>query len=486
MKIVGCDFRPGGTRPKPSAVVRRPSLPSSSWTFKAVGEVLDSRGRKALIPAFFVALPAILFYAILFRKAINVPFMDDYEALLDFLNRMTELQSGSAKASYFLASQFNEYKLFFAHGVAWLQLALCGHVYIKLLCAVGNGFVLLLAVLLWKMFLPDYKNLTHRLAFFIPVSWLLFQLQYAQTLNWAMPSLQNLPVLFFSLGAIYLLVRPGQGPFCGSLVCFVLAVASSGNGFLLIPIGVLILVSAHRYVHVVCWLAISAGCIAAYAYRYNVLSSQSRLQHSVFSTVIRPRPLYVIAFIGNAAAFPGRFHVILGLFVGLLLCVFFFVIARRGYVRKNPLVSYCILFLLLTAVGVAGLRSDLGLAQSLDSRYGIYSALFLIFAWFAIVEEFVQHEDVPLLHNHNLLVAIAGAVLFALSMDGVGWLNLESRNRWIIVGMAAFEHPVSRESSIGPILPYPNQNARLDELDRRAPAILRQSTKLGIYKPPAY
>jgi hypothetical protein len=110
MKIVGCDFRPGGTRPKPSAVVRRPSLPSSSWTFKAVGEVLDSRGRKALIPAFFVALPAILFYAILFRKAINVPFMDDYEALLDFLNRMTELQSGSAKASYFLASQFNEYK----------------------------------------------------------------------------------------------------------------------------------------------------------------------------------------------------------------------------------------------------------------------------------------------------------------------------------------------------------------------------------------
>ena len=73
-----------------------------------------------------MALPAVLFYAILFREAINVPLLDDYEALLDFLNRMAELKSVSARASYFLASQFNEYKLFFGHGVAWLQLAISG------------------------------------------------------------------------------------------------------------------------------------------------------------------------------------------------------------------------------------------------------------------------------------------------------------------------------------------------------------------------
>lgn len=454
-------------------------------------QVLPRLPRKAVIAAAFVALPAILFYGILFRQAINVPFLDDYEALLDFLNQVTELKSPSAKGSYFLASQFNEYKLFFGHGVAWLQFALCGRVDIRLLCALGNGFVLLLAVLLWKMFLPNHKDLTYRLAFFIPVSWLLFQLQYAETLNWAMPSLQNLPVLFFSLGGIYLLVRPGREAFCGSLACFVLAVASSGNGFLLIPVGVLILVLARRYVRVVCWLAVSAGCVAAYAYRYNVMSSQSRLHQSVLTTVIRPRPLYVIAFIGNAAAFPVQaryplLDVSLSLFLGLLLCAFFVVIARRGYVRRDPLISYCILFLLLTAVGVAGLRSDLGLVQSLGSRYAIYSALFLIFAWFVIVEEFLQHEKAPLRHNHILLVAIAGAVLFSLTMDALGWLALAERNRRTILGMASYEHPVSPESGSGPIIPFPNQNARSDELDRRAPVILRQSIKLGIYKPPAY
>jgi hypothetical protein len=454
-------------------------------------QVLPRFPRKALIPAVFVALPAILFFAILFRQAINVPLLDDYEALLDFLNQVTELKSLSAKASYFLASQFNEYKLFFGHGVAWLQLALYGRIDIRLLCALGNGFILLLAVLLWKMFLPNHKNLTYRMAFFIPVSWLLFQLQFAETLNWAMPSLQNLPILFFALGAIYLLLRPGRGAFCGSLVCFILAVASSGNGFLLIPIGVLILMLARRYARVVCWLAVSAGCVAAYAYHYNVMSSQSRLNHSVLSTVIRPRPLYVLAFIGNAAAFPveGRYPLLdisLSLFLGLLLCAFFVAIARTGYIRRNPLVSCCILFLLLTAVGVAGLRSDLGVAQSLGSRYGIYSALFLIFAWFVIVEEFLQHEKVPLRHNHILLVAIAGAVVFSLTMDALGWLTLAERNRRIIVGIASYEHPVSAESNIGPILRFPNQGARMDELDQRAPVILRQSAKLGIYKPPAY
>jgi hypothetical protein len=241
----------------------------------------------------------------------------------------------------------------------------------------------------------------------------------------------------------------------------------------------------------VCWLAISTACVAAYAYRFNMMSSQSRLNHSVLSTVLRPRPVYVIGFIGNAAAFPigARYlslDIVLSLFLGLLLCAFFVAMGKRGYVRRNPMVSYCILFLLLTAIGVAGLRSDLGLSQSLGSRYAIYSALFLIFAWFVIVEEFLQHSNVPLLHNHILLAAIAGAVLFSLSMDGMGWRSLAGRDRRIILGMASYEHPVSPNSSIGPILPFPDQGPRMDDLDRRAPVILRQSTKLGIYKPPAY
>jgi hypothetical protein len=417
---------------------------------------------------------------------------DDYEALLDFLNHMAVLKSAPARTSYFLAAQLNEYKLFFAHAVAWLQFAFFGHTDLRVLAAIGNGSILLLAILLWMMFLPDDKNLAQRMAFFIPVSCLLFQLGYAATLNWAMPSLQNLPVLVFSLGTIYLLVQGSRRAFWGALIGLVLAVGASGNGLLVIPIGAFILALGRYYTRIVSWLIISAGCVGAYAYRYNLMSSQSRFHHSVLETVLRPRPLYVIAFIGNAAAFPallGRYHpleVLSALFLGLLLCVYFFVLARRGYPRRNPTVSYCVLFLLLTAVGVAGIRSELGIGQSLESRYVIYSALFLIFAWFSIVEEILQHQNLPLRRNRIFSVAVVGAVLFCLVMDFWGWRSLEQRNRTIVFGMATYEHSVSSGATVGPILPFPGQGARSDELEREAPLILRESARLGIYRPPRF
>ena len=451
-------------------------------------QALPSLRLKALLSAIAVALPAVLLYSILLSQASDLPIYDDYRLLLGFVNEMVGINTLSAKASYFLGAQHNEYKLFFAHGLVWLQFVALGHLNMKLLCAIGNGFVLFLGILLWKMFLPKYKNIASQLVYFIPVSWLLFQLQYIETLNWATGSMQNLPVLFFSLGAIYLLVQATNREYFGALVFLVLAIASSGNGLLVIPIGVLILALDRRYGHLLPWLVVSAGCLAAYAYRYNIMSSQSPVHPSILSAVTGLRPLFVIAFIGNAAAFPIRagflgVSALLCPFLGIVLCTFFFYLVRRGYCRRNPLVCYCVLLLLLTAAGAAGLRSELGLMQSLTSRYGIYSALLLIFAWFAIVEEFLLNEGTTR-RNNILTSAIAFAVAFSVIMDVGGWHYSVVRNHELIRGMAVFEHPVSPESTAGPVLPLPNQPASSDLIDLQARAILIQSIELGVYRPP--
>src|SRR5690242_20633334 len=190
---------------------------------------------------FFIAAPAIIFYSILFRQLVGVPIADDYYALLDFSNHMRETPNLLAKAHYFLISQYNQYKLFFEHALFWIQLELLGHLDLKVLCILGDSFVLCLAILLWKMFLPRAIDLRGRLMFFVPIPWLLFQLQYAQTLNFSMGALQNLPVLLFSFAAIYFLLRGTRWTFCCALACLVLAVSSSGNGLLMIPIGMLII-----------------------------------------------------------------------------------------------------------------------------------------------------------------------------------------------------------------------------------------------------
>jgi hypothetical protein len=335
------------------------------------------------------------------------------------------------------------------------------------------------------MFLPNCKDLNTRMAYFIPVSWLLFQLQYWQTLDWAMTGIQNIGVLVFSLGAIYLLVRGQRWAFCCALVSLILAVSSSGNGLIVIPIGVLILALARRYARIAAWLVVSAGCIAAYAYRYNVMVSATHPHSSVISSFHPLSPLYVIGFIGSTGSFPFKAGCFL---VGSAVCIFFAYMARRGYVRKNPQVSYCVLFLLLTAIGVAGLRSNFGVGQALASRYTIYSALFLIFAWFAIAEEFLQNRRASLFHNDIFLCAVIAVVPFSLWMDFGGWLQIERRDHALIQAMAAFEHPVASESMAGPAPPIslPEGKAASEAYSVRTRAIVTESIKLGIYRPPPY
>ena len=448
-------------------------------------EVRQGLRPKTLGAAFVVVLPAVIFYSILFRQVVNLPFLDDYDAVLGFLNNMAELRGVSEKFLFFLTARHNEYKLFFADGLVWLQAALLGRVNFKILCAMGNGFVLLLAILLWKMFLPGYKDLTAKLILFLPATLLIFQLQYVETLNWADPSLQYLPALVFSLGAIYFLMGMTRPAFCSAVVGLVMAVASSGNGLLIVPIGAVILAQRGQYKRMAGWLVVSAGCVAAYAYRYDFMSSQSPSHHSLFATLVHARPLYLLTLIGNATAPPffGRVLLVSELYcpvLALALCAFYIAMVQRGYFRRNAMVGYCVLFLLLTELGITGLRSELGILESLSSRYGMYSLLILIFAWFAIVEEYLLPAN-GTVRKRAVAGVIAVAILFSAGMDVLGWRYLADRDSALIQGMTAFEH-----SSAGPVLPMAGQSTSMDEFDQRARAVLQESMRLGIYRPPEY
>jgi hypothetical protein len=446
----------------------------------------DGKLRTKTVAAALVALPAVLFYAVLFRQSINLPDEDDYDAILAFLNKLAQLQSFPAKITFYLTTQHNEYKIFFEHGLVWALAAVFGHVDFRLLCAIGNGFVLLLGILLWKMFLPEHKDTFTRLMLFVPASWILFQLQYVELMDWAMPSLQHLPSLFFSLSAIYLLVRTTAWSYYGATACLILGIASSGNALLLVPIGALILLRRRSYARMTGWLVVSAVCIAAYAYHYSFTPDQNS-HHSIFWKMAHARPTGMLVFIGNAIAVPRRWDfflwsVRLSAVAGLVLCIFFAFLTWKGYFRRNPTVGYCVLFLLLTAVGVAGIRTG-GARQEAMSRYGIHSALFLIFAWFAVVEEFRLHAG-NRLRGWLLAGAVAVAMLFSVGMDVMGWRYLVARNRELISGMTAFERTASSETRVGPVLPVPNQPAWLEELEGRAAQILTESIRLGIYTPP--
>jgi hypothetical protein len=454
----------------------------SSQAQHATGRVAPLR---LALPLFFVALPAILFYAILTRDLVNIPFYDEYTAALDFLNHLATINGTFARAGYFQAAQTNEYKLLLYHAFIWLEFSLTGHMDFAILSIVGNGFVLVLGIVLWFMFLPGHKDLAARITFFIPISWLLFQLQYWENLDWATAVNQHIAVLPLVFGAIYLLLRSGRGAFSFALLLLILSVAADANGVLLFPIGATILILGRHSKRLGAWLLTSAACVAFYAYHYTPRHEPPLINQAVATNPHRFNPAYVLAFMGSGVSFP---FFAASLVLGTLLCLFFGYLVRRGYVRRNPVVSWCLLFLLITAVGVAVLRSGFGIAQAAASRYTIYSALFLIFAWFAIVEEFLQNKPASLFKNDILLCAVLLSISWSLSMDFLGGLQLGRRSHALTIAMRDYVHPASPGSQTGPSPPLLGLDVKTDPVteafNQKVRPILDESIKLGVYHPP--
>jgi len=429
-----------------------------------------------------IALPIAIVYFILLTHIVNIPMADDYDALLNFSIHLRNAPKLSDKLHYFLSSQHGEYKLFLVHALLWLELHLLGHIDLKLLSVIGNSFILLLGILLWQMLLPRHQGLATRMAFFVPVSWLLFQLQYAQTLNFATAGIQNLAVLVFSLAAIYFLHCANRRAFLAAVACLVLAISASGNGLLLVPIGLMILVLNRRYRGVAVWAAVSAICIAAYLYGYDSHLWLARSPAPVPALAQLLRPIYTIGFIGSAGAYPIR----AGSFVlGVAVCVFYFYMVKRGYFHRNPAIGYSVLFLFLSAVLATGFRSNFGIGSSTASRYTIYSTLLLIFGWLIIVEEWLITKTQSALRNRILVIATAGAILFSVAMDVWGFRYLRNRNRNLVTGMRLYQHSASRLSTVGPSFPAPRSKEE-QAYNLWTRDLLSESSKLGIYRLPPY
>ena len=101
------------------------------------------------LPAILITIPVVLFTSAALRWIENIPYWDDYPTLLRFTNTIVQRHGIAAKFLYFLAAQDNEYKLFFAHGVAWVEAALTGRVNLVYISLLGDSAVFLIALILW-------------------------------------------------------------------------------------------------------------------------------------------------------------------------------------------------------------------------------------------------------------------------------------------------------------------------------------------------
>jgi hypothetical protein len=201
---------------------------------------------KARLLLLIASLPAFAAYAILFLQIFSVPYQDDYHAIVAFSSGYQQSSDWKQKLLLVAADQHNEFKLVFEHSIVAIELALTHHLDFLILAILGDLALLPIAWLLWKI----YRDMGLRA--FLPIPFVLFALTDWETLDWAMTGLQNIPVILFSLLSIYLLVRTkdrGLSKARATIACLsaILASLTSANGFLLAPVGLVILLGRRCY-----------------------------------------------------------------------------------------------------------------------------------------------------------------------------------------------------------------------------------------------
>lgn len=433
-----------------------------------------------------ICLPIVTFYTLLSRELVNLPFLDDYGAILDFLNQWIKLHSTHEKFLGVLTAQHNEYKTIFANAVFVVQYWALGHVNFIILEVLGNSFVLLLFAVLYKMWTLDSRVINNRLFLFIPTSWILFQLQYYGTLNFPSAGLQNVPILFLSFLVIYLLSRGDTKAFFFAILSLVLAIATSGNGILLIPIGGLMLIQFRRPKRLIPWLLVSGCMLAVYFYHYNFSNSQANPDHSTISSLHRVSITYALSFMGSSIS---RYQsYVPAVVLGICLCaVFVFAIANQFYL-KSPAIFYSIVFILVTALAVSGIRSSFGMTQSLASRYRIYSNLLVILSYFYLagwLPKYIRSRTIRLITIGMIAIMV---VTFNVASNHAGYTLLRMRKTELIEGMRRWEHDAPPVFSAGeansdnPVI----SRQRADGIFVPNGPILEMSTALHIYDPPTF
>src|SRR6202789_1605474 len=358
---------------------------------------------KLLFAITFTVLPLGAFYLILWRNAVRIPILDDYDIVLDLISWISQNHSLSARLAFMLTREHNGYKLMFDNAVIFSQYILMGKVHFLPLVLLGNVFAFFIFLVVIHMAAVATANTIDKWVLLTPVAWLVFQLQYASALDFSSCSLQNLGVVFFALWSIYLLDKESPISFAASCAALAFAIASSPSGFFAAPVGLLLLVQNKQWKRISIWVVTTTLMLLVYLYRYTAPAPIPGAQVKS-GLLAHLNLLYALSFMGSSAA---RFSSIApAVILGVLLFGVVILAVKLKYFRKNPPVFYSMLLIMINAFAVSGLRSDLGVAQSLASRYRIYSNLFLVFTYLFVVEAIF-----PILQRKEIRRSI-----FALSM----------------------------------------------------------------------
>ncbi len=402
------------------------------------------RRRRTWLGAAIVAVPVAGYFALLLTASVEVPYLDDYDAVVDFLLRTLDEDTTSARLGRLLTLH-NEHPMLTLRAAVLGTFAITGGINFGALNALGG---LLLVGLLAAMFaasMPDTPP-AERLLPFAPAALFLIQPQYWMVLLSSTTSLSSVAVTTWAAVTFAALERDGRLARAIAILAAVFATFSLANGILVpwLGAGVLLLRGRSREARMMTGLALVLTAAFVAIAPESAGPNLATVLASPFRLI-----LYVLNFVGSSAGF-SRFG--WSAVCGFVLLISAGFLVWQGLPRRRPALFALLLFI-LGSIGLNALvRAGQGAGAPLfQPRYNFYAAVVLATTYLGWAEILRSRTFARPAFGATLAIAIVFSLAsFTIHQPDVMRLSRrldDGLDKWLTQGHSGLFHPDFRKAS---------------------------------------
>ncbi|MEO7767535.1 MAG: hypothetical protein ABIS01_08920, partial [Ferruginibacter sp.] len=182
----------------------------------------------SLVLNAWIFIPAIFYFNKVNEYALNLPYGDDYDAVLAFLNKFVSV--GFTEKLALMFSQHNEHRILLSRIIFVLYYEVFGTINFRSLIFIANfelvGIFIILVYFIRKS-IPEYWNIA---AFVLSLS--LFDISNFENADFAMAGIQNYGVLLLFLLGILFYSMDKRKYLVAAVFFQAFVVFTSGNGLI--------------------------------------------------------------------------------------------------------------------------------------------------------------------------------------------------------------------------------------------------------------
>lgn len=312
----------------------------------------------------WIFIPAIFFFYIVFLHARNIPIMDDYDAILNFLSSYEK--AGFKDKMILLLSQHNEHRLLYSRILYVLYYTIFGNVNFRNIIIIGD-FQLLGIVLVSVYFI---RRCAGKYWSILALIWTLciFDLNSYENGDIAMYGIQNYGVIMLFFVSLFFYSRDNKLSIAAGAVVQAICIFSSGNGMIASLFLVISAIPGKNRLKKIVSIATMLVFTPLYFVGYKVVDPADNRYHTTFDIA----SLYFTKMTGAYFNFDNS------LIFGAIILVVLLVTFPYKKLFANPAIwpILCILgFSIASMTSITLFRSNMPNAQFQASRYLIYPEL---------------------------------------------------------------------------------------------------------------